>query len=311
MYAVYNYAAGATTANILADVIKLLTGETNKANLSAACVQANTSITSTVSAGWTVHDAAAGTDYQVIKSLCADGTTYKYYGLKVDSATALRPLTYESWNATTHAATNSTAATSTYTPITIAPTGGGYLYIYCTNRNIMIRSYCSGAFQGVQGGFFHEYSREMVPTGYPCWLLSNGNGNGLYASPRVKNVTTTGDYLTGGSQFNLSHGISTACNSYLGGSGGTYVNNNGYYRDGSENVSLVVFKMEVFGIPIQNGTNLGTYRHGDVYDVVGMATVTGGTLDEIVINSKTYVLFGAFAYTDSSPGYFWQLVPKE
>lgn len=56
MYTKYVYNAGATSDNIKNDIIAILTGETNKANLSASCNKSSTDIFSTIAAGWTSHD---------------------------------------------------------------------------------------------------------------------------------------------------------------------------------------------------------------------------------------------------------------
>ena len=41
MFAKYEYAAGSSLANIMSDIVAILTGETVVANLSVACVDAN------------------------------------------------------------------------------------------------------------------------------------------------------------------------------------------------------------------------------------------------------------------------------
>ena len=59
-YARYNYSNTATLVNIINDINAVLTGETNKANLSAGCDQTNTFILNTyANAGWTLHDQTA------------------------------------------------------------------------------------------------------------------------------------------------------------------------------------------------------------------------------------------------------------
>lgn len=51
MNAKYTYVAGATAANILADLVAILTGETNVNNLSASCNKPFTTIESITAAG--------------------------------------------------------------------------------------------------------------------------------------------------------------------------------------------------------------------------------------------------------------------
>lgn len=108
MFARYNYSASATLANIAADIIAILTGETNKANLSAGCDQTNTYILNTyTNAAWTVHDAAAGTNKQVLNGERHDQAgNYEYLLLDYNTAGFLQLRAYETWDATTHAGTN-------------------------------------------------------------------------------------------------------------------------------------------------------------------------------------------------------------
>lgn len=58
MYTKYVYSSAQTVTNLQADLVALLTGETNVNNLSSGCDKVNTSITATTAAGWAVHDGA-------------------------------------------------------------------------------------------------------------------------------------------------------------------------------------------------------------------------------------------------------------
>lgn len=131
MFARYDYKAGSTLSEVMADIALLLTGTTAKASLSASCVQATTDIVSTVAAGWSVYDAAAGTNAQVFRALCADGVTYKYMWIQL-TATTFEVRCYESWNATTHVGTNLAATTVGIVGSTdsrFAPASGGTLFL--------------------------------------------------------------------------------------------------------------------------------------------------------------------------------------
>lgn len=60
MFTTYNYSASATLGNIIKDIADILTGTTDKTQLSAGCDQANTTILYDIAvAGWTMHDRAA------------------------------------------------------------------------------------------------------------------------------------------------------------------------------------------------------------------------------------------------------------
>ena len=82
MYARYQYNSGVQAtvqANILADLLAILTGEVNVSNLSASCDKVNTTITVDNPAGWVLHDAAAGTNAKAIKApLADDQATFKH-----------------------------------------------------------------------------------------------------------------------------------------------------------------------------------------------------------------------------------------
>lgn len=110
MYAKYTYNAGISQANLLADLVALITGTTNKALLSAGCDQANTEILATYNmAGWTVHDAAAGINCIVVKAACdGDAAQYKYVAIDTNTPGQVFLGLYESWNAITHVGTNLT-----------------------------------------------------------------------------------------------------------------------------------------------------------------------------------------------------------
>ena len=292
MYAVYNYAAGATAANVASDMIKLMTGETNKANLSADCVQANTSIVSTVAAGWTVHDAAAGTNTQVLKALCADGTTWKYYKFGVTSTTATVANHYESWNATTHAGTNACFLDSYGTGVW-ASTQGGYFYLYVTPRNIIFFSFASAAYQNLNGGIFVEYTRDGVLPGYPCtaqwgWAGNNSlvlsSGGNLF-TPRSKIVNGAGDLTSGGFVGYPFVYLAQNC------AAGSFVDNSGFYRDASEANLIPVYKLGA-AYSNNNQTNVGRRYLGECYDILAISSAVGTARDEFTYGGKTYVLHG-------------------
>jgi len=285
MYAIYTYAAGSTQANVLADVVKLLTGETNKANLSANCVQASTSIISTVAAGWSVYDASAGTNKQAIRALNQDGTTYKYATVSFSSTTVLNTAVQESWNSGTHAATNEVVAPS----ISWNATNGGTLYIYATVKNFIIYSYSGSVFQLFSSWCF-EISRDTIPSGYPCHVGCGPNNGDSYlfsisatqyaaSIPRTKKFQTTGDAT-----------LDTVMMQAISGGAGVAstvgrLTDAQIFRDASETQKLAVYKIGVGGGANQNGCQLGT-----VYDMYVTGVNSGiNTLDEITYSSQTYV----------------------
>jgi hypothetical protein len=114
----YASVASPSAANFGADVVAVLTGETNKANLSADCSQTNTSIVDTVHpAGWTVWDSATGTsDEWVLRAPCdGDASKYKYLRMRFYISSGYMRIDtrlMEGWNTSTNAATNSCSVTN-------------------------------------------------------------------------------------------------------------------------------------------------------------------------------------------------------
>lgn len=153
MYAVYSYVAGATQANVLADIVAILTGTTNPASLSAACDTANTSITATVAAGWTVHDAAFATNKQVIKSAYVDNPSqFKYAVLDHSNSGYLQLFIAEDVNSTTHVATNlsGNAAATAYQPRN--GTAAGKFHLWSSARFMAIAAEIPLNFGAVSNG---------------------------------------------------------------------------------------------------------------------------------------------------------------
>lgn len=286
MYAVYCYQAGSTATNVLADMVKLLTGETNKANLSSDCVQANTSIISTVSAGWTVHDSAVGSGSQVIKCLQADGTTMKYYRLMNNDSTSYRGIAYESWNATTHTGTNPTGDANGFMTGSWSLINGGYFYIYASPRTIFMRPYHTAAWQTTGTGAYLEFTRETDPTGYPTSIVaSNGSSTPVgynWICPRVKMPNSAGDYASV-SNGHFTHVVGIAAGSNLADS------NAAFCRNAAEATQVIAYKLEARRTTATYSL-LGAHRCGEIYDILGVAGSLGTNLDEITISGKTYVL---------------------
>ncbi len=227
MYANYAYLTGATQANILADLTALLTGETNKANLSASCDQANTVIVSDIAAGWTLHDNAAGSNLKVLKApLVDDAAQYKYLMLDLATSLAVKIYGYESWNATAHTGTNVTAnSTSSYFQRyqTAEP---GVLHVFATARMVVI----IGAYGSVVGddnyrgaSVYAEGSRlqpwDTVAQGYPKGLLVGASygftssNKAVYAS-RFKTASNTDVVGTSASLHAMSIGAANGSELY-------------------------------------------------------------------------------------------------
>ncbi|MBF0182523.1 MAG: hypothetical protein HQM03_21105 [Magnetococcales bacterium] len=142
----YSYLAGATAANILSDLVAILTGETNVNALSASCNKSFTTIESITAAGWTLHDAAAGTNAKCLKApLADDPATFKYVVLDTNTAGYVITKVYETWNASTHAGTN-LAFNSDVVGYQqrVSTTVAGSIYLFATARFMLLASLYSG-----------------------------------------------------------------------------------------------------------------------------------------------------------------------
>ena len=277
MYVTYCYQAGSSTTNVIADLVKLLTGETNKANLSANCVQANTSIISTVAAGWTVYDASAAADTQVLRSINQDATTYKYAKITV-AAGLLTCLTCESWNAGTHAPTNATTAVTSV----MSTSSGGYFYIYATSKNLFVVPWLTVGFSYPVG--VAEFSRDTGPASYPAaacvgnsaMLQVSSSTAGCYV-PRMKNQNAPGDLSNVSCGFTAVMGT----NNQNGGLYGVSM----AYRDEAENTYLAVFRINASTMTTSCAP-LGLF-----YDLLATGYGAGAYLDQITYGGTVYVIW--------------------
>lgn len=112
MYGKYVYTAAATMNNIIDDIAAIIAGQTNPASLIAA-VSPDTQLDGTIATTWSVFDNATGSDNPrvILRSVISDAAgKYKYLGLG-DNAGSMVVYTYESWNASTHVGTNAVSVT--------------------------------------------------------------------------------------------------------------------------------------------------------------------------------------------------------
>jgi len=189
MYTSYFYSASSTAANILSDVVAILTGETNVNNLSANCDKVNTVINASVRvAGWTLHDNAAGTNAKCLKAPVADNANqFKYLVIDTNSAGYIMTKVYELWNETTHTGTNlASTSNSTGQAQRVNVTSGGRLDISASERHCIMYSFQSGVYGNTYfspNGIL-ERTRlspwDTVENGFPPFLfMSAYNGSNM------------------------------------------------------------------------------------------------------------------------------------
>lgn len=288
---------------VLEDISKIATG-TPIASLSASCDKVNSSIiANTGSNNWTIFDPTTASTAPVLRSLNADGVSYKYAYL-MSAPPNLLVTTYESWNATTHVGTNQAAASST---VACAPkahtsfsTTGGTLYIYASNNLLLLMQNNSTS---AMVGEFSRDSKVLNAT-YPCHYVSQGiygalmfTGNALVANagyagvPRIKSCVDVGDFKIGATPANA---YNCCCLSAMGsrfGPVGLTKTNIRVRKVGAEiayaqNSDVYLFHNLGYST-VANWTLIGKCRGFTALE--GMGTVNIG--DEITIAGVTYLLF--------------------
>lgn len=311
MFAKYQYVAGASVANILADVVAILTGTTNKAMLSADCDQANTYILSTVAAGWTVFDASAGTNKQCISAPCAGGGPDKYVVLDFNTSGYVLSKLYETWNASTHTGTNvaNLSDNASYSP-TINATTGGILFLAATNRYLIVQGYISGIWSANGPAIIVERERidpwDTSAAGYPCGLFGSlstaidqyttASTNNGFHSPRCKGATS--DVTGANACYDALTAIGMGSNAY------NYASPVYMARDASFNSvhALLPIYLRAHGSYLGSMLHLGGKIQGDIY-LTTRANGSGG--DEITYNSSTF-----FIFKDGNSGNIRLAIPK-
>jgi hypothetical protein len=170
MYVKYAWKSGSTAANVLADLVLLLTAQVPDINaLSTDCDKYITTVSAnTVKSNWTVHDPAAGADSRVLRSLNADGVTYKYAQVCV-TAENIDIFACENFNATTHVAVNGLRAPYFFASysLNISFTNPGYVQLMVSDRYIGV---FNSPLVNNNKTFVFEYARTSpnIDSSYPC-----------------------------------------------------------------------------------------------------------------------------------------------
>lgn len=298
MYTKYTYVAGASQANVLSDIVALLTGTTDKATLSAACDQTNTEIlTGWKVAGWTLHDASAGTNAKAIKqAYLDDAATYVYCVIDVNTANKVLLKGYRTWDAGAHTGTDLCYQSDSvsYCPqVNLA--AGGQLYLSSSNGHLHITSYQSAIWGSSTGngstGIFQRTRLspwDTVARGYApfVWMnLQYSIINGQYAySPRYKKYDGTD--VTG------SSAICYVTNPWGGIPGNAIPSTAALELD--ENLNQV----HAF-LPLAVHTSAYVFRGGVISFISETYETTssyGGALDEVAKDGNTYVVWSGGSY---------------
>lgn len=297
MYARYVYKAGATPANILADLCALLCGTTDKATLSADCVQEDTEISSIYNpATWVMHDNAAPTAGKVLKQRAADNSCDKFLHLAV-TATQIKSNISETWNATTHTGTGLPSGTFASVVRGTLSTSSGVILIYTDPYAVTLTTKTTS-----WGNTFllcAEFTRNGVNSaltaGYPNFATDYGSS--LLRRPRSKSLSGTGD----------ATGLLTALMSPGAG------NNDPFYISSHPTVGElnIIPSYSLKDFPL-----FGVINAMQAADFVGFCpsllkivnSAAGSPLDEAVLDSILFVK--ATANSQLFPSYVAYLLPK-
>lgn len=132
--------------------------------------------------GWELYDASAGVNARAYRALCNDGQRYKYVVLDYNTSGYVLCKTYESWNPATHVGTNLAFYSDNISYAQrINLTTGGSLYIFATNRYLILFSNNSGVIGSSTGNAWcgciettTDNPEDIPALGYPCWVWMNG-----------------------------------------------------------------------------------------------------------------------------------------
>lgn len=316
MYAKYVSQSGASRANVVADIVAILSGTTDKTTLSADCVQASTEIIATgTAAGWTVHDATVGTNKQVIKAPFADDATkHKYLLLDFNTNTSYLYINgFEDWDATAHTGTNQLDPTVTYYHHQYANVASYEMtfHISASARHMIILTYqgttrkgtYSSAGQGPSGIF--ERSRmlpwDTVANGYPPFVWCNIAGCLTYESDTAACYTSRIKLADGTEVARQLHRIGTIGIPHDKWDATTVANvprgANYFIKDATGNNVIPLMPLFLYDFAY---TGPVTGEISSVCDIWVPPTSMFSSLDEITYNANPYIYLGC----DSGQGIF-------
>lgn len=196
MFANYAWNAGATAANIVADLLALVAGA-DVAALSASCNKALTTRDGAAS-GWSVDDAA----YGVLRAPCVGGGPASDKLARISCGTKIQLSTVDSWVSATHTAGYSTTAYD----VSLAIAAAGSVSMLATPDVMMLAASDWSVWQIVA-----EIKREgplMIDAAAPSWVVIGQNDN-CY-SPRLKNPAAAGETAPASLSLSSAYGNLTA-----------------------------------------------------------------------------------------------------
>ncbi|MEO5350044.1 MAG: hypothetical protein H7836_10390 [Magnetococcus sp. YQC-3] len=285
--------------NLLADLVALLTGEVTINNLSSSCDKVTSTITVDNIAGWTLHDAAAGTNAKCLKApLADDPTTFKYVVVDTNTVGYVYLKVYETWDATAHTGTNNcTNSTSNNYCQQCSYSLGGTMHIFATARFILMNSQIGStwgsASNGGGSGCFERTRNctwDTVAAGYPPYLFANlgywaNSSSQSAAMPRKLLRTGVVNNGVGAmvSAFVVPFGEITTMFSWLSGADQKVQNALGV----GQIPLLPIMIVDAPSMPIHYG------EISSLCDVWALPQGVAANMDTIVVNSVNYLVLQA------------------
>jgi hypothetical protein len=276
MYARYNYNTSATAAQILADIVLILTGTTSLASLSAGCDQVNSFILTGYNlAGWTLHDQVSAT--KVILKAPSIDLPGVYIYQELNTATTANQITtnlYEGWNAATHVGTNltnSSALTTIGARFTVG-TAASIVIAASANYSMLQSNTAAGIGGGTGFTCIAQHTRlspwDTVANAYPNSVyFKSVISSSTVSVPRIKNPAG-GDLLPASAQPSIFQN-NMAQGKILDGLGGAYA---------------PLIEIGVL-------SNIDRYLGGSISAVCDIwnGIIYPNNFDEMIANGKTYV----------------------
>ena len=307
MYAKYAYKSTATQAQVLRDLILILTGTTNTGSLSASCDTANTSIDTTLGTTGNNNDndsgASANTTQGFRMSVHDNATEYFYVALTIAAATLQIGL-WDAWNGTSHVGVAPGALNTASLTIPTIGTTGGTLHVWSDGKGVLIQSTLNNQYQplGVVQ-FTRDDAWRTIANGCKpvvCFGVNTLGGGGTTWSASVaftlKSINATPAFVSAGTAYANAMGPVPDIPS-TSGSNGSYM--------GRLDSSLVSKNSLLPARAGGNGSAVGTWIYGGavsslspLYFHTGNSAAVIG--DDITYGAETYRVF---SYGGASTNY--------
>ena len=273
MYAKLQISGTATAAQVVTDIVAVLTGTTDVNELSAQIVKANSQIISTDPAGWTLVGDYLTTGKVLSAPVADNASQYKYVAIFTSGNSVAYQLGegYNAGGKTLTTATASPGLISIYNSTAATfPIGSSTLYITASARHIgfhTLMNMSGSYYPGDLGGVF-ECTRKDI------W---NTSSSGFL--PAVQTNSTYGL---------INHGNATAQSHFM--SGGTHsLNTTRYMADHNATPTIISAGKSAMTLPWYSGTPNDNDANINALTSCGM-NVTGSSMVTNATGSKVHGL---------------------